>query len=133
MSKSPFLENRDHLFENEVGFVIFDKFPVTKGHCLIVPFRVYPNYFDSTENEIFFVSGRKVKNIFLAGFEGYKNIILFTCIFRAINTMRMRNLFLHSNSESNPIFLHKLVVRPSSHKSYIKWIVNCFGVNFLRI
>ena len=52
MSKSPFLENRDHLFENEVGFVIFDKFPVTKGHCLIVPFRVYPNYFDSTENEI---------------------------------------------------------------------------------
>lgn len=52
MSKSPFLENRDHLFESEVGFVIFDKFPVTKGHCLIVPFRVYPNYFDSTENEI---------------------------------------------------------------------------------
>ena len=28
-------------FENKVGFVIFDKFPVTKGHCLIVPFRVY--------------------------------------------------------------------------------------------
>ena len=32
--------------------MIYDKFPVSKGHCLIIPHRVYSNYFDSTEAEI---------------------------------------------------------------------------------
>lgn len=50
--KSPFLANRERIFENSSGFVIFDKFPVSEGHCLIVPHRVYSNYFDSTEEEI---------------------------------------------------------------------------------
>jgi len=50
--KSPFLDNRERLIENEVGFVIYDGFPVSEGHCLIVPHRVYPNYFDSTSEEI---------------------------------------------------------------------------------
>ena len=50
--KSPFLENRDKLFENEVGFVIFDKYPVNEGHCLIIPKRVYSDYFDSTPEEL---------------------------------------------------------------------------------
>lgn len=44
--------NRDRLLENEVGFVIFDGFPVSEGHCLIVPHRVYSNYFDSTLEEV---------------------------------------------------------------------------------
>ena len=52
MTDSPFLDDRDRLFENSVGFVISDKYPVNKGHCLIVPHRVYSNYFDSTEEEI---------------------------------------------------------------------------------
>ena len=52
MSESPFLENRERIFENSIGFVIFDKFPVSKGHCLIIPNRVYSNYFDSSEEEI---------------------------------------------------------------------------------
>ena len=52
MLKSPFLENRERIFENSVGFVIYDKFPVSKGHCLIVPHRIYPNYFDSSKEEI---------------------------------------------------------------------------------
>ncbi len=52
MSESPFLDNRERIFENSVGFVIFDKFPVSKGHCLIIPNRVYSNYFDSSEEEI---------------------------------------------------------------------------------
>ena len=50
--KSPFLESRDRLFENEVGFVIFDDYPVNEGHYLIIPKRVYPSYFDSTPKEI---------------------------------------------------------------------------------
>lgn len=51
--KSPFLDNREKLFENDVGFVIYDKYPVNEGHCLIVPKRVYPDYFESTHEEIF--------------------------------------------------------------------------------
>ena len=50
--KSPFLDNREKLFENDVGFVIYDKYPVNEGHCLIVPKRVYPDYFESTHEEI---------------------------------------------------------------------------------
>lgn len=49
--KSPFLQNQDRLLENEVGFVILDGFPVSKGHCLVVPHRVYADYFDSTDEE----------------------------------------------------------------------------------
>ncbi len=50
--KSPFLDSREKLFENNEGFVIYDKYPVNEGHCLIVPRRVYPDYFESTHEEI---------------------------------------------------------------------------------
>ena len=50
--ESPFLDDRERIFENDVGFVIYDSFPVTQGHCLIVPHRVYSNYFDSNPKEI---------------------------------------------------------------------------------
>ena len=50
--QSPFLEKRERLIENDIGFVISDGFPVSEGHCLIVPHRVYSNYFDSTPEEI---------------------------------------------------------------------------------
>ena len=49
---SPFLKDRDRIFENAGGFVIYDKFPVNKGHCLIIPKREYADYFDSTKEEI---------------------------------------------------------------------------------
>lgn len=48
---SPFLE-KPRLIENEIGFVIYDGFPVSEGHCLVVPHRIYANYFDSTVQEI---------------------------------------------------------------------------------
>jgi len=48
---SPFLE-KPRLLESEIGFVIYDGFPVSEGHCLVVPHRVYANYFDSTKEEI---------------------------------------------------------------------------------
>lgn len=50
--KSPFLESRAKLFENEIGFVIFDRFPVSRGHCLIIPHRVYSDYFESSKEEL---------------------------------------------------------------------------------
>jgi diadenosine tetraphosphate (Ap4A) HIT family hydrolase len=59
--QSPFLDAEERLFENEVGFVIYDKFPVNEGHCLIVPHRVYSDYFDSTPEEIQ-VGGRIIKS-----------------------------------------------------------------------
>lgn len=49
---SPFLQNRNIILENDYAFVIYDKYPVSIGHCLIVPKRVYANYFDSTPEEI---------------------------------------------------------------------------------
>lgn len=50
--ESPFLNNRERVLENEFGFVIYDGFPVSEGHCLIVPHRVYSDYFESTEDEV---------------------------------------------------------------------------------
>ena len=50
--KSPFLDSREKIFENDIGFVIYDKYPVNEGHCLIVPKRVYHDYFESTNEEI---------------------------------------------------------------------------------
>ena len=50
--KSPFLEKKERLLENEVGFVIYDGYPVSKGHCLIVPHRFYSDYFESTNEEV---------------------------------------------------------------------------------
>ena len=52
MIESPFLQNRERLLENDFGFVIFDGFPVSEGHCLIIPHRVYSDYFESTEEEV---------------------------------------------------------------------------------
>ena len=48
----PFFEIEERIFENKVGFVIYDQFPVSKGHCLIVPFRNFENYFDATTEEL---------------------------------------------------------------------------------
>ena len=50
--KSPFLSNDQKLISNDIGFVIFDKHPVTLGHSLIIPNRIYADYFESTPEEI---------------------------------------------------------------------------------
>ena len=38
-------------FENEVGFVIRDGYPITKGHTLIIPKRHVGSFFDITQEE----------------------------------------------------------------------------------
>ena len=38
--------------ENKFAYVIFDKYPVTKFHSLIIPKRHFENYFDIDESEI---------------------------------------------------------------------------------
>jgi diadenosine tetraphosphate (Ap4A) HIT family hydrolase len=37
--------------KNEYAFTIFDKYPVTKAHTLIIPFRHFSDFFDMTGAE----------------------------------------------------------------------------------
>ncbi|QNF29960.1 HIT family protein [Metabacillus elymi] len=39
------------IFENNLAQAFFDKYPVTKGHLLIIPKRHVENYFDLTSEE----------------------------------------------------------------------------------
>lgn len=39
------------LLENDLAFAIYDKYPVTEGHVLVVTRRCAPQYFDLTANE----------------------------------------------------------------------------------
>ena len=39
------------IMENDLAFVIYDKFPKTRGHLLIIPKRCSENFFDTTPPE----------------------------------------------------------------------------------
>lgn len=47
----PFCLLNEFAIENEVAFAIFDKYPVNKGHLLIIPKRHVEQYFDLTLEE----------------------------------------------------------------------------------
>jgi len=38
--------------ENEFAYATYDSYPVSKGHCLIIPKRHVKDYFDLTEKEV---------------------------------------------------------------------------------
>jgi diadenosine tetraphosphate (Ap4A) HIT family hydrolase len=51
---SPFFvgeDERELLFESATSFSFFDKYPVSKGHTLVVPKRVIASYFDLSVKE----------------------------------------------------------------------------------
>ena len=48
--KSPFLDN-PKIAENNLSFSIYDNFPVSKGHALIIPKRVVADIFDLNDDE----------------------------------------------------------------------------------
>ncbi|MFZ4462486.1 MAG: HIT domain-containing protein [Bacteroidales bacterium] len=50
----PFCEvKQDRIIkENNLGYLIFDKFPVTEHHSLIIPKRHYGDYFETTQAEL---------------------------------------------------------------------------------
>ena len=58
-------ETRELIVETATVFSIYDKFPVAKGHALIVPKRVISNYFDLTfkEQTACWIVAKKVKAI----------------------------------------------------------------------
>lgn len=65
---SPFLEGeklRELIVETAMVFSFYDKFPVSKGHALIVPKRLVSNYFDLTlkEQTACWIVANKVKAI----------------------------------------------------------------------
>jgi len=37
--------------KNDLCFAIFDKYPVTEGHALIIPYRHFSSFFEATEEE----------------------------------------------------------------------------------
>ena len=49
----PFCEVSDSeiVLDNELCFARWDKFPVSDGHALIIPFRHFSNYFDAPQHE----------------------------------------------------------------------------------
>ena len=61
----PFCKIETPLLENNLSFVIYDKFPVSNGHCLIIPKRHHKNYFNSTkeENDSYFDLIKKTKQL----------------------------------------------------------------------
>ena len=45
------VEELDIVLKNDLTHVRMDKYPVSKGHMLIIPNRHFSNYFDATEEE----------------------------------------------------------------------------------
>jgi len=65
---SPFFlkENkRDMIFESATAFSIWDKFPVNRGHALVIPKRVVKNYFelDFHEQQALWLMANKLKKL----------------------------------------------------------------------
>ena len=52
-ASSPFTSptEQDQILKNDLCYARLDKYPVSKGHLLIIPFREFPSYFDATEAE----------------------------------------------------------------------------------
>lgn len=47
-----FCNYKETIAENQLAFAIYDKFPVNKGHALIIPKRHFSSFFEATEEEI---------------------------------------------------------------------------------
>lgn len=50
---SPFLHPapEDQILSNDLCYARWDKYPVSRGHMLVIPFRGFPSYFDATPEE----------------------------------------------------------------------------------
>jgi diadenosine tetraphosphate (Ap4A) HIT family hydrolase len=50
-TECPFCNVRAPALENDLAFVIFDRYPVSPGHALILPKRHVESFFQTTSNE----------------------------------------------------------------------------------
>ena len=51
MDNCIFCNINNYVLENELAYAIYDKFPVSKGHLLIISKRHVSGYFDATKEE----------------------------------------------------------------------------------
>jgi len=53
LNQCPFcnFSEEDIILKNDLCYARFDKYPVNKGHVLIIPFRHFDNYFNATKEE----------------------------------------------------------------------------------
>lgn len=51
MKKCPFCSPLKPVLESKLALAIFDQYPVSEGHLLIIPRRHVKNYFDLTHSE----------------------------------------------------------------------------------
>lgn len=58
-------DKKEYIAENELTFAIFDKFPVNRGHILIIPKRHFDNFFEASKEEVIAIYDliHKVKQI----------------------------------------------------------------------
>ena len=49
--KCPFCSVNESLINNDLAYVIYDNFPVSAGHILIIPYRHVSDYFELTDEE----------------------------------------------------------------------------------
>ena len=70
MNKSPFID-KEKIYENKFAFAIYDGFPVSKGHSLVIPKRIVSSVFDLNDDEYnhIFILLRDVKKILLEKFK----------------------------------------------------------------
>ena len=51
LSDCPFCGEPEIIIENELAFAHYDTYPVSEGHCLLIPRRHFAEYFDATARE----------------------------------------------------------------------------------
>lgn len=47
----PFCHRSSEIIGNELGYATWDSYPVSPGHCLVVPRRHFASFFDATDAE----------------------------------------------------------------------------------
>ena len=48
----PFCQPNDVIMENSLAVAIYDRYPVSRGHVLVMPKRHFPDIFEATDEEI---------------------------------------------------------------------------------
>jgi len=68
--KSPFLDKKK-ISENEFAFAIFDSFPISEGHTLVIPKKIVSSVFDLDDEEykLIFLLLKNVKKILIDRFK----------------------------------------------------------------
>jgi len=53
MPESPFLQipEAEYICSNKLAFAVWDKFPVTTGHALIIPYRIMTTWWETSQKE----------------------------------------------------------------------------------